>query len=485
MANTHNSRGVMFQYFEWNNPADGSLWRQLAEQAVELSNLGTTAVWMPPAYKSMDGPHGTGYAVYDLFDLGEFDQKGSVRTKYGTKDEFVGAVKAVQDAGMHAYADVVFNHRMGADAEEEIDAEPVAVDDRNRCIGPACKVKVWSKFDFAGRGGKYSAMKYDHRHFGGFGLQGPNGEQQIWRAAGRGFSGEVSREHGNFDYLMGADVDLYHPDVRADLELWGRWFLETTGVNGFRLDAVKHIPSSFYRDWFKHLREHFKDREVFGVGEYWSGDLGELQHYLAETEGVMRLFDAPLHFNLHAASKGGNNYDLRKIFDGTLVRQNPLMAVTFVDNHDSQPGQSLESWVDDWFKQHAYALILLRKDGYPCVFYGDYFGNDDPNHKLTRHRKIIDDLLQARAKYTHGDQHDYFDHPNCVGWTWTGDEAHPGGLAVLMSNGDAGRKTMKTFRPKCTYRDITGHWPEPVTTDEHGEAEFVCPAGKTSVWCMV
>ena len=51
-----------------------------------------------------------------------------------------------------------------------------------------------------------------------------------------------------------------------------------------------------------------------------------------------------------------------------------MNVVTFVDNHDSQPNESLESWVEDWFKQSAYALILLREDGYPCVFYGDYFG---------------------------------------------------------------------------------------------------------------
>src|SRR3954452_15827392 len=81
-------RGVMFQYFEWNCRADGSLWRELASKALELKNLGTTAVWFPPAYKAMDGDHDTGYATYDMYDLGEFDQKGSVRTKYGTRQEF-------------------------------------------------------------------------------------------------------------------------------------------------------------------------------------------------------------------------------------------------------------------------------------------------------------------------------------------------------------------------------------------------------------
>lgn len=65
---------------------------------------------------------------------------------------------------------------------------------------------------------------------------------------------------------------------------------------------------------------------------------------------------------------------MRTIFDNTLTKDNPAKSVTFVDNHDSQPGQSLESWVQGWFRQLAYALILLRQEGYPCVFYGDWYG---------------------------------------------------------------------------------------------------------------
>jgi alpha-amylase len=163
------------------------------------------------------------------------------------------------------------------------------------------------------------------------------------------------------------------------------------------------------------------------------------------------------------------------------------MSVTFVDNHDSQPGQALESWVDDWFKPLAYALILLRQDGYPCLFYGDYFGNpgdEAGNNKLMSHRKLIDDMLQARAKFTHGEQRDYFDHPTCVGWTWSGDDDHPTGLTVLMSTGDEGTKRMQTGRPAQTFRDATGHWGDPVTTDADGEGEFRCRAGSVSVWCM-
>src|SRR5688572_32027940 len=103
-------RGVMFQSFEWNLPPNARLWRELASRAAYLKRLGVTAVWMPPAQKTMDGGTGVGYAVYDLYDLGEFDQKGSVRTKYGTKHEYLAAIKSLQDNGIHAYADIVLNH---------------------------------------------------------------------------------------------------------------------------------------------------------------------------------------------------------------------------------------------------------------------------------------------------------------------------------------------------------------------------------------
>jgi alpha-amylase len=48
-----------------------------------------------------------GYGAYDLWDLGEFDQKGSVRTQYGTRAE----LEAAHAAGLLAYIDVVFNHK--------------------------------------------------------------------------------------------------------------------------------------------------------------------------------------------------------------------------------------------------------------------------------------------------------------------------------------------------------------------------------------
>ena len=75
---------------------------------------------------------------------------------------------------------------------------------------------------------------------------------------------------------------------------------------------------------------------------------------------------------LYEASHSNGAYDMSQIFAGTLTASREDYAVTFVDNHDTQVGQSLQSWVDGWFKVHAYALILLRKAGVPVVFWGIY-----------------------------------------------------------------------------------------------------------------
>jgi alpha-amylase len=151
--------GVMMQYFHWYIPADGSLWRQVAKEASELVKMGITSLWLPPAYKGTGGGMDVGYGVYDLFYLGEFDQKGSVRTKYGTKAEYVEAIAVAQTAGMRIYADVVFNHKMGADEAEEVEATPFNMDDRTATVGEYQKIKAWTHFTFPGRSGKYSAME--------------------------------------------------------------------------------------------------------------------------------------------------------------------------------------------------------------------------------------------------------------------------------------------------------------------------------------
>lgn len=481
--------GVMMQYFHWYSPADGTLWREIAHNARQLASLGITALWTPPAYKGIAGATDVGYAPYDLFDLGEFDQKGSIRTKYGTREEFVGACRAARDAGLRIYADAVFNHKLGADAEEEVEATPYNPDNRTLIAGEPQTIRAWTHFTFPGRGDAYSGMHWHWHHFTAVDQDDGTGTK-IYLLKGKQFETDVDREKGNYDFLMGCDLDTRHPEVRGELEYWGEWFVNLTGVDGFRFDAVKHVEAGFFRDWLRAVSARCH-KPLFAVGEYWSYDVDRLEHFIAATERHITLFDAPLHHNFHLASLSGAQFDLRRIFDGTLVQRDPFMAVTMVENHDSQPLQSLESVVEPWFKPLAYALILLRRDGFPCIFHADYFGadysdvgNDDGTYdiQLAPHRFLVDCFLRARQEHAWGEQQDYFDEPTCIGWTRHGDAAHPGGLAVVMSSAEPGMRRMQTSTPFGRFRDVTGHIEAIVETDAEGIADFPCTGGQVSVW---
>ena len=94
---------TMMQYFEWYLPNNGLHWKRCAAQAKELKDAGINMVWLPPAYKGAAGKTSVGYDVYDMYDLGEFDQKGTVATKYGTREDFLKAVQVLQTVTRETY----------------------------------------------------------------------------------------------------------------------------------------------------------------------------------------------------------------------------------------------------------------------------------------------------------------------------------------------------------------------------------------------
>jgi alpha-amylase len=488
------TNGTLMQYFHWYyglNDREPVLWERVRDQAASLARAGITALWLPPPYKGTAGRHDVGYGIYDLYDLGEFDQKGGVPTKYGTRRQYLAAVAAAQAAGMQVYADVVLNHKAGADRTQWVKAARVLYDNRDFTYGEETWIEAWTQFDFPARAGKYSDFQWTYRHFDGVDWAHNLGEKAIFKFLGLGkdWAQMVSHEHGNYDYLMFSDLDMNHPEVRTELARWADWFIGTTNVDGFRLDAVKHIQFSFFRDWLAYLRRKFAPKEIFAVGEYWSADVEELSYYIEKTRGMISLFDAPLQNNFYTASRTPDGrFDMRGILGGTLAARQPTLAVTLVDNHDTQPCQALEHWVDWWFKPLAYAIILLRRQGYPCVFYADFYGaeyDDCGAHILLAPVPKLREMIDLRQRLAYGRQRDYFDHPDRVGWTRQGDDLHPGsGLAVLMSNGPGGAKWMEMGIEHAgrLFRDALGNQPGTVTINADGWGEFKTAGGSVSVW---
>lgn len=118
---------TMFQGFEWYCPPNNRHWQRLGEVVPSLASLGVTSMWIPPATKSA-WRDSNGYDCYDLYDLGEFNQKGETRTKWGHKKDLVDFTKIANSHGIAIIFDAVLNHKAGADYAEVVKAVKVDPD---------------------------------------------------------------------------------------------------------------------------------------------------------------------------------------------------------------------------------------------------------------------------------------------------------------------------------------------------------------------
>jgi len=112
--------GVMLQAFYWDCPQaenrEHQWWSLIKSKLPAIAQAGFTALWLPPANKAASWKS-MGYDPYDYYDLGEFDQKGGVPTWFGSKADLLDLIESAHALGLQVYADLVFNHNSGADAQ--------------------------------------------------------------------------------------------------------------------------------------------------------------------------------------------------------------------------------------------------------------------------------------------------------------------------------------------------------------------------------
>ncbi|KAJ1338751.1 alpha-amylase [Microdochium nivale] len=475
----------LLQGFEWNVPADGKHWRRLRAALDGMKAFGIDNLWLPPACKAAGGDKANGYDIYDLYDLGEFDQKGSTATKWGSKAELLDLSRDAKDKGISLYFDAVLNHKAGADEKEKCRVQEVDQSDRTKDVNGPQEIEAWLGFNFPGRGDKYSTQKYHWEHFSGTDYDAGNDRTAIFRILGDGkyWSASVGDEGGNADFLMFADVDFSHPEVEKDVINWGHWVVKELGLKGFRFDACQHFSARFTAEFMASLDKEFGKGALFNVGEYWSADAGEMLKYLDDMDHRYSLFDSPMVYNFSRISQG-EKADLRKVFDGSLVQARPASAVTVVMNHDTQPGQTVATPIEGWFKPLAYSLILLRNQGYPSIFYGDLYGIKGEHEEPPACGGQLADMALARKLYAYGDQNDYWDDANCIGFARRGTAAHPNGLVCVMSNAEPGqiRAAVGEMHSGEVWTDVLGWQTDEVHIGEDGYAVFPCPGTSVSIW---
>ncbi len=473
---------IIMQAFYWEMgtggyadhfPEERDLWRLLPAKAAEWKQWGITAAWLPPAHKGMTGTYDVGYSSYDLYDLGEFDQKGTVRTKYGTKEELVEAVQVLREHGIGVYYDAVLNHLMGADQTETLELSSRSPDK------PGEEVEVWSHFTFPGRQGRYSDFQWHWWHFNGTDFDQRSGDTGIFLFKDKQWDATC---HQSDSYLMGMDYDYEHEEVQEQLIRWGVWLVETLDVDGFRLDALKHMGCHFINTWLQEVQRR-TDKKLFFVGEAWLNDAEVLKNYFDSlTAEELHVFDFPLRDSFRELSDN-DMFSMRRLQHCGLVNQEGYAerAVTFVENHDSQRDGEIMGL--HRYKYHAYAYILLRERGLPKVYWKDIYAYNMKDG--------VAKLMEARKRFAHGPGYEWEDACDDVVYAYVreGLENHPETGCVLLlakkTETDWTSRHIRTQRPNTQFVDWTGNQEHTVTTDDGGWGEFgvACSEGRGwSVW---
>jgi hypothetical protein len=331
------SQDVILQGFYWNtNPGDitsnsGVWWDTIAGIAPYLQNTGFATVWTPPANKGFGNVYDMGYGVYDYYDFGEYNQKGSTRTRHGNKAQLQSMISALHSNGIKVMADLVLNHRGGGDALEP--------EDCNDGVNPT---DAWTLFAPASGRLPMNAADF-HPNFTHCDVFAPYHDRLFFEDLCYFNFLDQTLDPPLNDWYFGP-----HNLGRAgdSLIVWGRYLLDEIGFDEVRLDAVKHIEPGFLAPF---LVELATPNQPFAVGELFDGNLGTLVNYRNEVEtfvsnyGIgskdanLAIFDFNLRYALRDMCNGGGGFNMWNLNTSGLLFGGGLPGedvVTFVENHD-------------------------------------------------------------------------------------------------------------------------------------------------------
>jgi len=402
------SAEVVLQYFNTS-------WRELTEKLPELAEVGYDALWLPPPTKGSGGLS-VGYDLWDPFDLGSRDQRNSVRTRYGTEAELLRLIETAHRFGIRVYVDNIMNHRAfdvpGYNEYTPIDIYPgmVPEDFHLRVTAEG----FYRKWDNVANWSDTWQIQYrnfsdlidiaqetpDNANFGSYeGDTIPkiklvrhrsNPEWYCYAPSPTGavYVGFYSTNITSEVLTNSANAWLYEEDVNAYLIRALRWLVDHTGIDGLRLDAVKHVPSYFfgeqyagdknsssagycgqaqeqfnltrgYIDWDNHRDTVFDTQATYGRNDLmmFGEHLGEPPSLSEYIDAGMRLVDSQLHGYLN-----GNLGSIWGTLDGLQYAGGHGFSagtgVTYAKSHD-----------DDYATRPElqYALNLTRL-GLPNIY---------------------------------------------------------------------------------------------------------------------
>ncbi len=265
-------------------------------------------------------------------------------------------------------------------------------------------------------------------------------------------SNHVHKEHPYFNEHRDWFGKLELPDGRLNLRLWDEqrlttwfepylpsfdyinsnealdtmtdnaiWWLKTTGADGFRHDAVKHVPNVFWRVLSRKLKKEFPQKEVYQIGETF-GNYELVSSYVNNGQ-----LSAQFNFNLYDVAQAAfidtnvSMIELDKELKKTVYVYGPLHLMgNIMDSHDKnrfiayadgdlelwQWNATEEGWnnppkVDhpmSYRKAELYYAYMFSIPGLPVIYYGSEFGMSGASDPDNRRPMRFGDQLNKNEK---------------------------------------------------------------------------------------
>jgi len=295
-----------------------------------LKDLGVTAIWLTPAIEN-DEPHASyhGYAVTDHY---------KIDARYGTNALYKQFVEKCHSMGLKVVMDLVHNHA---------GTEGYTISD----MPMKSWVHQWPKYT-------KSNFKYEA-------VMDPHGDAMDRKLMLDGW----------FDHRM-ADMNENNPYVENFLTQNHIWWVEYSGVDGFRLDTYPYNDPEYMAKWAVDVNTEFPQLSIFGevltntpvISAYFTQGNTENRgfdtHLPGITDAVIKegIYDALMDWN----GGVGHLYDL---LAQDFLYQDVNRNVVFLDNHDMSRALSMVK--EDVTKYKSAMAMMLTLRGIPQMYYGD------------------------------------------------------------------------------------------------------------------
>jgi neopullulanase len=325
-----------------------------------LKDLGVTTVWLTPIVKNGATQDYHGYGAVDLY---------AVDPHFGSLKDYQSLVAAAHQQQMKIFFDSVPNH---VGPNHPWVANPPLPDwfhgTLQRHLDPFSPLKG----SFYGRTGGQSPSNDPFES-----LVDPHAPPWMKRNLTEG-------------WFFGAlpDMNTENPAVAQYLLQNSIWWVEVSGLDGFRLDTFPYVGRKFWADWHAGLRRLYPNLTT--IGEVFHPDpsvtsffVGGMKRYDGIDTGLSTVFDFPMFFTLrdvllHDASAGR----IADILRHDALYPHPDWLVPFFANHDV-PRFAGEAGGSPAKLKLAFGLTLTLR-GIPEIYYGDEIGmpgGGDPDNR--------------------------------------------------------------------------------------------------------